>query len=79
MIEKVVKLSAKWNGAELPPQPQDFPHIGLVGEMNGPFITNNKERLQVQYNAQKLESIRISKLNRFDANYAIESRPFYRQ
>ena len=77
-MPKLLKLDTEWKGTQPPPAADGFNTIVAAGEMYGPFITNNKERLQVQYNAQKLESIRISKLNRFDANYAIESQPFYR-
>lgn len=72
-MAKVLKLSTNWHGPAEPPSLK----VVTADEMHGPFITTNEQRRQIQYNAQVRESIRISKLNRYSANYAIESQPFY--
>ena len=71
------KLDTQWKGTQPPPAADPFNNRGAASEFYGPFITNNKERLQVQYNAQKLESIRLSKLDKHSKDYAIKSQLFY--
>ena len=76
-MPKLLKLDTEWKGTQPPPAADGFNTIVAAGEMYGPFITNNKERLQVQYNAQKLESIRLSKLDKHSKDYAVKSQLFY--
>jgi hypothetical protein len=72
----IIKLVTSWNEHNEAQEVEPAKSLAARGEVYGPFIENNAQRRQIQYNAQRLEQIRISKLNRFDLDYKILSQPF---
>jgi hypothetical protein len=72
----IIKLVTSWNEHNEAQVVEPAKSLSAREEVYGPFIENNTQRRQIQYNAQRLEQIRISKLNRFDPDYKILSQPF---